>query len=328
VRAVVHDTAGPTMAERPDPPAVFGEIVVEMSRVLLRASDHASESRRRGALGIPGSCLVGRDPNRGLVAIDPVLPCGRCTHCASGLAAACPQRTVIGGRGRDGGLAERVAVPEANLHPLPAELDPDLATLAVPVGIGLALARRLRLAEAAHLSVIGDGIAALAAAAALSTRHPATRLLSDDPFTAGLAAKWSLKHRGLAEAGRRHDQEALAIFSSSSEALAIAAGMLRPRGRVAWCVDGVAPNAEGLDRLRWIEGELLGHATTSIAEALSLLTRPPFDPAPLLRRRIELAEAVIALSTGRPADLDGTLVAIGEGSRRERGAPSAGIAAR
>ncbi|MGA0287490.1 MAG: hypothetical protein ACO3QA_10700, partial [Phycisphaerales bacterium] len=27
-------------------------------------------------------------------------------------------------------------------------------------------------------------------------------------------------------------------------------------------------------------------------------------------------------------DLDGTLVAIGEGSRRERGAPSAGIAAR
>lgn len=315
MRAIVHDTAGPAVVEHPEPAAGTGEVIVSTLRVLLDPSDHASAARRRGHLGVPGRRMVGTAPDGTRTAIDPEIPCGRCRHCRSGLSGACPQRASLGARGRDGGLAERIAVPEPNLVRLPAGLDPDVATLAGPVGLGLGIARRLRLAEDAHLSVIGDGTAALAAAAALASRHPATRLLSDDPFTAAVAAKWSLKHRGVSEAGRRHDQEAIAILDAtggSNEALVAAAGMLRPRGRIAWCCSGALADADGLDRLRWIEGELLGHAAMLLPEGLALLATGSFDPTPLLRRRIGLADAAIALSTGRPADLDGTLVVVGD----------------
>jgi len=313
MKAIVHDTAGPTLeGDHPSPAIGPDEILVETARVLLSAGDHAAETRRRGFLGVPGRHVVGRVREGELVAIDPTIPCGRCPHCGTGLAAVCPQRRVVGHHGRDGGLADRIAVPEANLVPLPPGLDLDLAALAGPVGVGLALARRLQLAGASYVSILGDGPTALAAAAALATRHPATRILSDDPFTAAVAAKWSLKHRGVAEAGRRHDQETVAIFRTDPAALAIAAGMVRPRGRIAWCCEGIAPDADGLDALRRAEAELLGHATTSIAEGLDLLASAEIDPSPLLRRRIGLDDAPTALSTGRASDLDGTLVVVGD----------------
>lgn len=318
MKAVVHDTAGPMLKEHSDPVAGAGDAIVSVSRVLLASGDHAGLARRRGFLGIPGSRLVGADLDGRLVAIDPEVPCGRCAHCRGGLAAACPERTTIGARGRDGGLAERIAVPGSNLVAIPASVEPDHATFAGPVGLGSSLARRLRLPEHAFVSVLGDGVASLAAAAALAARHPATRILSDDAFTASVAAKWSLKHRGVSDAGRRHDQEAIAVFSTDPGALAIAAGMLRPRGRIAWCCDGVSPDSEGLDGLRRIEADLLGHSAASVRDGLELLATGTLDPTPLLRRRIGLAEAAIAMTTGRPADLDGTLVVLDEGGGATR----------
>jgi len=328
VRAVVHGTAGPAPTDLPTPTAGPGEGLVEVTGVLLRPIDHASFARPRGVLGVPGTRIVGRRDGE-TVAIDPTIPCGRCRHCASGLAAVCPHRVVLGARGRDGGLAEAIAVPDANCHRLPPGLDPDIAVFATSVGMGIPLARRLRLADDAHLSVLGDGVDALATAAALATRHPATRLLSDDPFTAAVAAKWSLRHRGVSEAGRRNDQEAVVVLdrdAAGNDTLDVAAGMLRPRGRLAWCCDLPSAADAGLDRLRWIEGELLGQISTSIPDGLRLLADGGLDATPLLRRRITLEETAIALSTGRPAELDGVLVSIGADAgtvRRDRAARTA-----
>ena len=328
MRAIVHDTSGPSPTDLPTPTPGPGEVLVEVTRVLLRPIDHASVARRRGVLGVPGTRVVGRRDDEP-VAIDPTIPCGRCRHCASGLAAVCPYRVILGARGRDGGLAEAVAVPEANCHRLPPGLDPEIAVFAASVGMGIPLARRLRLADAAHLSVLGDGVDALATAAALATRHPGTRLLSDDPFTAAVAAKWSLRHRGVSEAGRRHDQEAVVVLDrddTGKDTLDVAAGMLRPRGRLAWCCDRLAADEAGLDRLRWIEGELLGQISTSIPDGLRLLADGTLDATPLPRRRIELEQAAIAISTGRPAELDGVLVSIGEDVRAVRRDRAAGTA--
>lgn len=320
MKAIVQDTAGPSPTDRPRPAAGPDEIVLDVARVLLRAIDHAAPARRRGFLGVPGGCLVGRTAEGVAVAVDPATPCGRCEHCLSGLSAACPNRTILGTRGRDGGLAEAIAVPTANLHPIPAGVDFDAALFAWPIGLGVAVGRRLQLAPEAYITVLGNGVSALAATAGLAVGHPATRLLSDDPLTAKIAAKWSLKHRGVAEAGRRHDQQAVVVFGATGggDPLSVAAGMLRPRGRVAWCADGLDASREGLDGLRWIEGELFGHVSASIAEALSLLEAGRIDVTSLPRRRIEFDDAGLALSTGRPEELDGTVVVVGGDPRRDR----------
>jgi 2-desacetyl-2-hydroxyethyl bacteriochlorophyllide A dehydrogenase len=56
------------------------------------------------------------------VVVDPSLGCGICFCCRSGLMNLCPQGGLIG-REMDGGFAEYVAVPQAQLFRLPASID-------------------------------------------------------------------------------------------------------------------------------------------------------------------------------------------------------------
>ena len=53
--------------------------------------------------------------------VDPVLFCGTCYHCRAGQTNICPTGTLLG-RDRDGGFAEYVVAPAANVFPLPDEI--------------------------------------------------------------------------------------------------------------------------------------------------------------------------------------------------------------
>lgn len=325
MRAIVADPGAASLAVRQDPPTGAEEVLLRPRRVLLLAADHALPSRRRGFLGVPGSCVVGvverpadrlADLARGTrVVIDPVVPCGRCGHCRSGLAAVCPDRTVAGLRGRDGGLAELMAIPAANLHLLPDSIDDDRAAFALPLGTAATLDRRLGLREEDLVTVLGDGAAALLATAVLRTRLPRTRLLSDDPATARIAAQWSIRHRPLDEAGRRHDQDAVVLAEVSPRLLDAACGMLRPRGQLALMADGVEPwHAGVLASLRRLEATVVLAGLGRVADGLAILRRRAIDPLALLRRRASLEDAV-GLLLGAAPELDGTLVQIGHEPR-------------
>lgn len=325
MRAIVADPGAAALAMRQDPPTGADEVLLRPRRVLLLAADHALPSRRRGFLGVPGACVMGvverptnaqADLPKGMrVVIDPVLPCGRCVHCRSGLAAVCPDRTIAGLRGRDGGLAELMALPAANLLALPDSIDDDRAAFALPIGTAATLERRLGLREEDLVTVLGDGAAALLAAAVMRTRLPRTRLLSDDPATARVAAQWSLPHRPLDDAGRRHDQDAVVLAEVSPRLLDAAAGMLRPRGQLAAMTDGVEPwNAGVLASLRRLEATVVLAGLGRVSDGLAILRRRAIDPLALLRRRASLEEAV-GLLLGPASELDGTLVQIGHEPR-------------
>jgi L-iditol 2-dehydrogenase len=79
---------------------------------------------------------VGRGVSRRLigraVACEPSYGCGTCPECKEQRVSQCPRCT------RVGGFAERVALPVANLHPLPSGLDPVTAALTEPASCCLA----------------------------------------------------------------------------------------------------------------------------------------------------------------------------------------------
>lgn len=56
------------------------------------------------------------------VAVDPVVPCGSCPQCERGEPTSCSRVEIIGVH-RPGALAELVAVPATQIHPLPDALD-------------------------------------------------------------------------------------------------------------------------------------------------------------------------------------------------------------
>lgn len=321
---IAAGSAEAAVAARPSPSSAPPDTLVRVRRVLLAAEDHLDFARRRGFAGVPGSLFCGiveqrseRGPAAGArVVADAAIPCGVCPACLHGLSPACPERTVAGLLGRDGGLAELVAMPAAQLVEIPEAVDDDRAVFAPLLGTASMLERRLGLGRDAFITVIGRGVAAIAATLALRLRHPRVRLLSDDPQTAARAERLSLAHRPIGEAGRRRDQDAVVDFDATPPTLEASLGMIRPRGQIALAGSAWEPMLPTLLRsLQRLEVSIHGAGRGLALDGLGMLARREVDPLPLLARRVGLEEAASWVGAGSPSDLDGTLATIGSEPR-------------
>lgn len=322
--SIVAGAAEAAIVTLPVPAPASHEALVRVRRVLLAAEDHLDFARRRGFTGVPGSLFCGvverrgdRGPAAGVrVVADASMPCGVCAACRSGLSPACPDRTIAGLLGRDGGLAEFVAIPAAQLAEIPEPVDDDRAVFAPLIATASTLERRLGLGGESFVTVIGRGVAALAATLALRLRHARARLLSDDPQTAVAAERLSLAHRPIGEAGRRRDQDAIVDFDATPRTIEAAMGMVRPRGQVVIAAHAWEPIDPAILRsLRHLEVSIHGSGRGVAADGLAVLARRAIDPLPLLARRAGLEEAASWIGAGSPSELDGTLATIGHDSR-------------
>jgi threonine dehydrogenase-like Zn-dependent dehydrogenase len=69
----------------------------------------------------------------------------------------CPQRTVIGILNHDGAFADRVSVPQGNLHLVPDELDSRIAVFAEPLAAAFQIPAQVPLLGDRQVVVLGDG---------------------------------------------------------------------------------------------------------------------------------------------------------------------------
>lgn len=144
MKAVMYE--GPRslmMREVARPVPAEGEALVEIAAVGICGSDmhgyHGRDPRRVAPLILgheaTGICRGG--PHEGnLVALNPLISCGRCDDCGSGRTNLCPERELIG-MNRPGAFAEFIAMPEVNLLALPSGLGPAEGALMEPVATGL-----------------------------------------------------------------------------------------------------------------------------------------------------------------------------------------------
>jgi 2-desacetyl-2-hydroxyethyl bacteriochlorophyllide A dehydrogenase len=90
------------------------------------------------------------------VTVNPLVSCGRCDRCAEGRNHLCPRRALIGAH-RPGAFAQFVAVPEVNVHALPAALGLATAALAEPLACAVHACRLAQVAPGQRLAIIGAG---------------------------------------------------------------------------------------------------------------------------------------------------------------------------
>ncbi len=148
---------------RPDPSWALVRIVAAgvCSSDLQRAFGH-------GAYHTPlimGHELAGyiEEPAQGgtlqrgaLVTVFPLLPCRRCAPCQTGDYAQCTDYDYFGSR-RDGGFAEYLYAPEANLLPVRQGLAPEHAAMTEPCAVALHGVRRMAVRPGATAAVFGGG---------------------------------------------------------------------------------------------------------------------------------------------------------------------------
>ncbi|MFJ2672179.1 L-idonate 5-dehydrogenase [Streptomyces sp. NPDC087525] len=117
------------------------------------------------------------------VAVHPATPCGDCPECAADRRNICAGTRYLGSAARtphvQGGFAQRVTVPAAQLRPLPPELALRRAVLAEPLSVALHAVHRAGDVTGTRVLVTGAGPIGCLVTAALRHKGAAEVVVSD-----------------------------------------------------------------------------------------------------------------------------------------------------
>ncbi|HEY6318009.1 MAG TPA: alcohol dehydrogenase catalytic domain-containing protein [Acidimicrobiia bacterium] len=240
-----------------------------------------------------GHEFAGRLDDGTPVAIDPSRPCGTCDQCRTGA----PHRCRTGssralGIGADGGLADRVVVPDAALVPLPPGLDVADACLVEPLAVAVHGIRLANVTPTTRVAVVGGGTIGLAGVAA----------------AVGLGAETAIaaRHPHQREAGERlgaavvdaGEYDVVVEAAGTEAALAQAAELCRPGGLVLFLSTHWGPvPIPGFPALmkelafRWSYTYGTHPGGRDVDDAAALLARTPTIASTLVTHRFPLDEA-------------------------------------
>ena len=157
--------------ERPDPVVGPGEVLVDVVSTGICGSDlhgFTGENGRRFPGQVMGHETVGRVAASGpetagpapgtLVTVHPVLACGQCPSCQAGLDYRCASRRIIGVDPTiSSAFADRMAVPAANVVPLPADVPVEYGALVEPLAVGHHAVTRGQAEKGDRVLVVGGG---------------------------------------------------------------------------------------------------------------------------------------------------------------------------
>jgi 2-desacetyl-2-hydroxyethyl bacteriochlorophyllide A dehydrogenase len=168
MRAVVCRAPGELVLEdRPEPGRGDGEVLVRVRRMGICGTDFHIYEGSHPYLQYPrvmghelsGEVLEapGGSPLKpgDMVIVNPYVSCGACIACRAGKPNCCVRIAVLGVH-RDGGMCERITVPERNLYPA-GSLTLDQAASIEFLAIGAHAVARSGLAPGARTLVIGAG---------------------------------------------------------------------------------------------------------------------------------------------------------------------------
>lgn len=152
------------IVERPVPEPASGEVLIRGGTIGICGSDlHFYRGEFRGLPGmVPGHEIAGFvESGDGFapgtpVAVQPTIACHACAACLRGQAPTCAQLRLMG-ISKPGGLQEYLAVPAANVFPLPPGVSPELGALAEPLAVAVRAMNRARIAQGDRVVVLGAG---------------------------------------------------------------------------------------------------------------------------------------------------------------------------
>lgn len=166
MRALMLEASSLSLRDVPNPTcADDGEVLVDVELAGICGTDLELLRGYLPFCGIPGHEFVGRVADAGssrfpqgaLVVCEINVGCGRCEFCARGQRNHCTARQVIGVRARDGGFAESIRVPRANLHRVPASVSERQAVFVEPLAAALQVLDQVDVLPGMRVLVIGAG---------------------------------------------------------------------------------------------------------------------------------------------------------------------------
>ncbi|MGH7687892.1 MAG: zinc-dependent alcohol dehydrogenase [Candidatus Dormibacteria bacterium] len=318
------------VVDLPAPEATPGEVVLRVEGCGICGSDLTAYKVGLFTGGVPGHELAGLIEGVGDgvngwkagdgVVVDPKLPCGVCDDCTAGASYRCAMALTAGiGFMRDGGFAERVAVPAHRLHRVPEALSLRDACVVEPLSVAIHGVEQAQLRQPGAAVVIGLGPIGLFTVAVLRARGM-TPVIGVDPVEdrRGLA----LQLGASSVAAALHEVRGLlapapAVFECSGrpELLHAAVELVAPGGVLVML--GVPFGEATVIPLMWVAREIriagsIASTEDDFRASIAMLAADP-SLAQIVTRRIPLDQVgaafddLIAPSSGGKVVVDPSL---------------------
>ncbi len=294
-------------------PAVSGEALVRVVRSGICNTDLEIARGYAGFQGTLGHEFVG------VVESAPDAPeligrrvvgeinagCGECDLCLAGDPRHCPDRTVLGIKGRDGAHAEFLTLPSRNLLPVPDSVSNDAAAFVEPLAAAWGVTERVPISAGTRVAVIGDGKLGLLSAMALSLAAPGLTLVGKHASKMALVSEYDIATVNTAEiAGMENEFDVVVEASGSESGFASALDLVRPKGTIVLKSTFQGTPAWEAWRVVVDEISVVGSRCGRFAPALELLESGKISVNGLISDTLPLADGLRAMElSARPGVL-------------------------
>lgn len=160
--------------------------------------------------------------------------CGNCPLCLRGDSRHCPDRTVLGIKGRDGAHAEYLTLPQKNLYVVPDIVSDHQAVFIEPLAAAYGILEQVDVRSDTSIAVIGDGKLGLLCAFSLGLRTDDLILVGKHSEKLKLAEKRSIDTIKLDDLNSKSIKkyDVVVEASGSESGFATALDIVRPRGKI------------------------------------------------------------------------------------------------
>jgi threonine dehydrogenase-like Zn-dependent dehydrogenase len=317
MRAVVLDDRVYLDPSRPEPALAPGEVPVRVLCAGICETDLQLMKGYMGFRGVLGHEFVGvaeSGPFAGRRVVGEInCSCGQCDLCRRGLGNHCPNRSVIGIVNHDGAFADRLPVPQANLHLVPDSMPTDVAVFTEPVAAACQIPSQITIGRRDRVVVLGDGRLGNLCAQVLAGLSDHVLVVGKHPEKLALVASSGVATALLADAGSERMADVVVDATGSNSGLGTAMRMVRPRGTIVLKTTLAGSQTLALAPFVIDEVTVVGSRCGPFDQALEALDSGRVNVSALVSARFDLSEGVKALDHARTRPVLKVLLDVGPG---------------
>lgn len=223
--------------------------------------------------------------------------CGRCALCVAGDPRHCPDRTVLGIKGRDGAHAEFLCLPEENLVHVPDTVSDEEAVFAEPLAAAYGITEQVEVRPDTKVAVIGDGKLGILCALSLGIRSGEVTLIGRHASKLSIAERQGIEGVMVTDAAKMASMFDVVVEASGSETgFATAIDIVRPRGKVV--LKSTFQGKPTWEAWRVVVDEItiVGSRCGRFGPAIDLLAKGKIDVTPLISEDLPLERGVGAMA--------------------------------
>lgn len=237
--------------------------------------------------------------------------CGTCRFCISGLRNHCPNRSVIGILNHDGAFADRVFVPERNLHRVPDSVSNDSAVFCEPLAAAFQIPEQVDLSQLGRAVVIGDGRLAYLIAQVLRLNHCKVLVVGKHEAKLNRFRAIEIETQILNRTTASRNFDIAVDCSGSSSGIPTALQYLRPRGTLVLKTTVANEHEINLAPIVIDEISIVGSRCGPFEKALSALEKNQIEVNPLITSRFKIEDCVQAFRAAADTTQSKVLLEIG-----------------